>query len=227
MKILILDNHIDSDSWGAADLRAYASAVTGATVYVRRPPQGDIPLEPKYFDRIIVSGSKTSALEDAPWIEKLHDFIRRAVQENRPFLGVCYGHQSLIRSLGGKEFVGRSQEPEFGWTEIEVVQPSPLFQGVSKKFHTYSSHFEEVQKLPAGMKKLAQSKSCEIQACQLEDRPIFGIQFHPEKSLEGAEKALQVRKKLGTPQNLLFPKEGKKYYDPKVAENIFRNFFLL
>jgi GMP synthase-like glutamine amidotransferase len=225
MKILILDNNIDRDAWGAADLREYAKKITGATVYVRRPPHGDLPKDPKIFDRIIVSGSKTSVLEDAPWIEALLEFIRRAVNENKPFLGVCYGHQSLIRSLGGIDGVGKSTEPEFGWTQVELVNESPLFKGLPRKFYTYSSHFEEVKKLPNGILRLAQSKDCEIQACQLEKKPIFGIQFHPEKSLVEAEKSLAARKKMGIPKKLLFPNQGKKYYDPKVAEVIFENFF--
>jgi GMP synthase (glutamine-hydrolysing) len=227
MKILILDNNIDRDSWGASDLRDYAKKTTGATVYVRRPPQGDLPRDPKLFDRIIVSGSKTSVLEDAPWIESLHEFIRKTVNGNQPFLGVCYGHQSLIRSLGGKEDVGLSLEPEFGWTQVELVNESPLFKGLPKKFYSYSSHFDEVKKLPQGILRLAQSKDCQIQACQLEKKPIFGIQFHPEKSLLEAEKALAERKKTGKPKKLLFPRQGKKYYDPKVAEKIFENFFSL
>src|SRR4051794_27909940 len=101
MRILIIDNNIDPDAWGSSDLRRMASLAQGATVHTRRAPHGDLPANPAAYDRVLVSGSKTSCLDSAPWVESLHEFIRRTLDLGRPFLGVCYGHQSLIRSLGG------------------------------------------------------------------------------------------------------------------------------
>ncbi len=203
-RILIIDNNRDPDCWGAADLRRMASLLDGATLYTRRAPEDDLPASPDPFDQVIVSGSKTSAMEDAPWVFKLHDFIRRTLDAGKPFLGVCYGHQSLVRALGGKETVRKAAQSEYGWTSIEVVESSPLMEGLSRSFYTYSSHEDEVASLPSGLKRLARSSACEIQACQLEGRPVFGIQFHPEKRLE-----------------------KEKLYDPKVGETLFRNFLSL
>lgn len=227
MRILIIDNNMDEDSWGASDLRRYAVRHPGTTVYVRRGPHDDLPQDLSRVDKIVLSGSRTSCLEEAPWISRLDALVKKALNENKPLLGVCYGHQVLNRVVGGKELMRVGETPEFGWTKIEQVEDSPLFAGLGKSFYTFSSHFEEVASLPKGMKLLARSKDCAIQACQLENRPVFGIQFHPERDLDGAEKTFADRRKKGTPKVLLHPKDSHKLYDPKVGKTIFDNFFKL
>jgi GMP synthase (glutamine-hydrolysing) len=234
MKILIIDNNIDQDYWGAADLRRLtASFSRHGTVVVRRAPQEDLPSSPSSFDRIIVSGSKTSCLEDAPWISKLLDFIKQTVDKNKPYLGVCYGHQTLVRALGGKELLKKSENPELGWTKIQIREPSLLFNGmvngIGKTFYSFSSHNEEVSQLPPGLRHLAQSELCQIQACQLGDQPIFGIQFHPEKPLADAKKTLlkakqDAKKNRALLSSLLHPDRSDELYDSKIGEIIFKNF---
>ena len=224
MKILIIDNNIDRDCWGSQDLVRLAASDAAHTVHVRRAPHQDLPKNPSPFDRIIISGSKTSALEDAPWIDLLLEFIRKVIKQRKPYLGICYGHQALVRAIGGKDSVRKGQTPEFGWTSIQIEQPSSLFRGLPRSFFSFSAHFEEVGKLPAGMTSLAHSKDCGIHACQLESLPIFGIQFHPEKNQTEAETILKERKKLKTPAQLLNASRTQELYNPEIGKTIFRNF---
>jgi GMP synthase-like glutamine amidotransferase len=225
MKILIIDNTIDVDCWGSKDLCHLAQLAPNPTIYVRRAPQQDLPKSPSAYDAIIVSGSKTSAMADEPWIDQLLEFIKKAIALKKPFLGVCYGHQALVRAVGGnKSFVRKAATAEFGWTQINVTEPSSLLRGMPDSFYTFSAHFEEVAELPRGMRQLATSEDCSIQACQLEKLPIFGIQFHPEKSIAEAEKILLERKKKGTPAVLLNPTRSKELYNPQLGEALFKNF---
>lgn len=231
MRILIIDNNINPDCWGASDLCKFGAIIPGAAIYVRRAPHDDLPalnssrnLRERY-DRIIMSGSKTSTLDDSPWVHRLHEFIRGAVEQNIPLLGICYGHQALVRAMGGKEMVRKAKEPEFGWSEIEILKPSPLFQGLPQKFHSFSSHFEEVGSLPSSMKHLARSAVCEVQAFQLDDRRVFGIQFHPERNVPEAKKTLAERKKQGI--KLIRPDDSDRVFDAKVGELIFKNFLTI
>jgi GMP synthase (glutamine-hydrolysing) len=224
MNILIIDNNIDPDCWGSQDLCRLARMTPGATIFVRRAPQGDLPKSPQEFDKIIVSGSKSSALDDSPWVGQLVEFIRKSLELRKPFLGICYGHQILARSIGGKELVGQASKAEFGWTQIEVIGSSPILQGIASSFYSFSSHFEEVQQVPKGMKTLARSQDCSIQACQLENLPVYGLQFHPEKSIQEAKKILSDRKKDQNPIALLNPTKSEELYDPKLGETLFKNF---
>ncbi len=227
MKVLIIDNTIDLDSWGSPELRRLAQLAPGATVHTRRAPLDDLPSSPRGYDRIIVSGSKTSAMEDAPWIESLHRFIGKAIDESIPYLGVCFGHQTLARVVSGKSQVCRkAKTPEIGWTKIEVVSESALFEGLPKTFYSFSSHYEEVGELPASLRNFARSTDCAVQAFQLSDKPIYGIQFHPEKDIKSAEKTFAAKKRSPQTKNdpLLHPGQSKKYFDPTVGETIFKNF---
>jgi GMP synthase (glutamine-hydrolysing) len=225
MKILIIDNTIDRDCWGSQDLCRLAHLATGATVVVRRAPEGDLPKNPSEFDRIIVSGSKTSALSDEPWIHDLFNFIRRSIEMKKPYLGVCYGHQALIRAISSdKSYVRKAEQAEFGWSRIQVLDSTSLLQNLPSSFYSFSAHFEEVSRLPPGMKHLASSEACFIQACQLENYPVFGIQFHPEKSLAEAKKVLSERKEKGSPPNLLYPNKSEELYNPTYGETLIKNF---
>ncbi len=227
MRVLIIDNTIDPHCWGSYELAKYGKLAPGATLHVRRAPHDDLPKSPEGWDRIIVSGSKTSAMEDAPWIERLLEFIRRTVDMKKPYLGVCYGHQSLVRALGGRERVRLAAQSEHGWTKIKLHEDSALTKGLNREFYSFSSHYDEVHSLPQGMKRLASSQDCEIQACQLESLPVFGIQFHPEKSAEDAKKSFQEYRKKGAPKRLLHADETDKLFQVEIGDTLFGNFFQL
>jgi GMP synthase-like glutamine amidotransferase len=118
MKILIVDNNLMRDSWGADDLARVFRRVSGAETRVRRAPHNDLNIDPTRFDRIILSGSLTGAADQAPWIEQLDLLIQKTVDRGVPLLGVCYGHQSLVRALHSRENVRRARLTEYGWTKI-------------------------------------------------------------------------------------------------------------
>jgi GMP synthase (glutamine-hydrolysing) len=227
MKVLIIDNTIDLDSWGSPELRNLAQLAPGVTIHTRRAPHGDLPASPRGYDRIILSGSKTSALEDAPWIESLHRFVGKALDESIPYLGVCFGHQTLARVVSGQSNVCRkAKTPEIGWTKIEIVGESDLFEGLPKQFYSFSSHYEEVSELHPSLKNFARSADCATQAFQLERKPVYGIQFHPEKDIPSADKTFAAKKKSPQTKNdpLLHAGQSKKYFNPSVGETIFKNF---
>jgi GMP synthase-like glutamine amidotransferase len=228
-KILIIDNNIDRDCWGSTDLvrMIQNGSSQSRSLFVRRAPERDLPRDIKSWDGVIVSGSKTGATDQAVWIDELLEFIRYCVDLKTPYLGVCFGHQMLNRALYGLQCVRKAKAPEFGWSKIEVTEPNSLFTGLPQSFYSYSSHYDEVHHLDHDMRLLARSSLCSIQACQLKELPIFGIQFHPEKTLEGCEIDLKHRLKTKSPPNLLKPRESKALFQPEVGRCIFNNFLSL
>jgi GMP synthase (glutamine-hydrolysing) len=235
VRILIVDNNIEPDYWGGADFRRFASLMPGATFYVRRAPHDDLPKSPRGFDKVILSGSLTSAMEDAPWISRLHQFSTETVHAGIPLLGVCYGHQTLARVVSdwaGEKTVQvcrKAKVPEIGWTEIHLTGESKLFTGLPETFYSFSTHYDEVGTLPGQLKKIAHSKDCAIQGFQLEDKPVFGIQFHPEKGIPSAEKCFREKRECPKSKNdpLLHPDKSKQLFDESVGKIIFMNFFNL
>ncbi len=95
-----------------------------------------------------------------------------------PILGICYGEQVICAQLGGE--VAASDQREFGRAEIETVQSSPLFAGLSASETVWMSHGDKVVALPDGFRVIAKSENAPFAAIANETRQIYGVQFHPE-----------------------------------------------
>eukprot|EP00581_Thalassiosira_minuscula_P023326 CAMPEP_0184433658 /NCGR_PEP_ID=MMETSP0738-20130409/404528_1 /TAXON_ID=385413 /ORGANISM="Thalassiosira miniscula, Strain CCMP1093" /LENGTH=115 /DNA_ID=CAMNT_0026799421 /DNA_START=44 /DNA_END=388 /DNA_ORIENTATION=- len=63
---------------------------------------GEFPESVADADGWLITGSKHGVYEDHAWIPPLEGFIREAVTENIPIVGVCFGHQIIAQALGGK-----------------------------------------------------------------------------------------------------------------------------
>ncbi len=59
--------------------------------------------------------------------------------------------------------------------------PDPLLQGVPEECQVVVSHVDEVKDIPDGFRLLAISDRCHVQAIRADRRPLYGVQFHPEK----------------------------------------------
>lgn len=224
MKILVVDNNIMQESWGAKEIVRYLLNDPSVTVSVRRAPHGDLPESVRDYDRFVFSGSLTSAMDRAPWVEKHDAFLKQAIALKKPTLCICYGHQALSRVLGGWDIVAKSKTPEVGWTQIDQKPGNRLLKGLPDRFYSFSSHFDEVVRVPQGTRLMASSPDCAVQGIEMEDAPVFGVQFHPEKNLQEGQETLAAKKKSGNPKRLLNADRGAELYSEKVAQIIFSNF---
>jgi len=132
----------------------------------------------KGVSRIILSGGPSSVYTDPP---NLSSMIAGNVKDGRtrlPLLGICYGHQMIAHVWGAK--VAKGASAEYGLGEVEIDDEDALFVGVPKKLRAWVSHFDEAKELPKGFVRLAHSGTCAIEAMRHAERPVFGVQFHPE-----------------------------------------------
>ena len=98
-----------------------------------------------------------------------------------PVLGICYGEQTMCAQLGGR--VEAHDHQEFGRATIQVVEDSPLFDGLAKPGTSetvWMSHGDRVTALPDGFKTIATSEGAPFAAIADETRKFYGVQFHPE-----------------------------------------------
>ena len=130
---------------------------------------------------IVVTGSAASANDADVWVARSEDFLRRAADAGVPLYGVCFGHQHLARTFGG-----RVEQSPAGWelgtvdvTLTEEGRHDPLFAGVPDTFPAQQSHGEIVAELPPGARTLAHNWQAACQAFALGEA-IWGTQFHPE-----------------------------------------------
>ncbi len=107
-----------------------------------------------------------------------------------PLLGLCWGHQLIAFSFGGK--VEKGSSAEYGLSRIFVDETDTLFKGIPNEFTAWVSHFDEVKQLPEKFVSLAHSDTCKIEAMRHTEKRIFGCQFHPEVwHTENGEKILE------------------------------------
>ncbi len=97
----------------------------------------------------------------------------------QPILGVCLGHQGIGVHYGAR--VRRAPEPYHGrLSEIEH-HGGVLFEGVPRRFRIVRYHSLVVEEpLPPALRPLAYTRDKLLMAVEAVDRPVFGVQFHPE-----------------------------------------------
>ena len=96
-----------------------------------------------------------------------------------PVLGICYGMQLMVQTLGGA--VGSGVAREYGRAELRVTDATcPLFRGIPERSVMWMSHGDKVIAVPEGTRTVAVTDNTEYAAVALGDRDLYGIQFHPE-----------------------------------------------
>ena len=96
-----------------------------------------------------------------------------------PVLGICYGMQIIAQLEGSEVAVGRR---EYGRAELTVGEPGDLFHGFLPEEPTqvWCSHADHVDRPPEGYRTLASTETLPVAAFRHAERPVFGVQFHPE-----------------------------------------------
>jgi GMP synthase (glutamine-hydrolysing) len=124
---------------------------------------------------IVLSGGPSSVLDaDAP------DFDPAILDLDCPLLGVCYGLQLIAHHLGG--IIEKSNDREYGRTLLKIEREDPLFAGLEGAVErvVWMSHGDRILRFPPGFDVLATSDASPFAAVRHQERPIWGVQFHPE-----------------------------------------------
>ncbi len=103
-----------------------------------------------------------------------------AFTDKVPILGVCLGHQSIGQHFGGN--VIRADRLMHGKTSIVKHDGEGIFAGIPEKIRIarYHSLIIERETFPEILEIVAETDAGEIMACHHRERPIWGLQFHPE-----------------------------------------------
>ncbi len=176
-RILILD-------YGAQYTQLIARRVREHHVYCEIQP-GDLALsEVEAFapTGIILSGGPASVLDDGS-----PDVDPGVLELPVPILGICYGLQLLVQRLGGQ--VEPAEDREYGRAFLHVdvedallgaADPANLEAPEAGNRVVWMSHGDRVLELPPGFLTVAHSANSPYAAVRHEERPIWGVQFHPE-----------------------------------------------
>ncbi len=170
-KIVILD-------FGSQYTQLIARRIREIQVYCEIWPyhmRGCPSLDQPDIKGIILSGSPYSVTdEQAPRLPE------GVLESGKPVLGICYGMQLLVSTLGGK--VIRSHSREYGRALLFVLERGGLFEGLGSEMVCWMSHGDSVKEVPEDFVCVARTEGCEYAAIRDKSGRIWGIQFHPEVS---------------------------------------------
>jgi len=170
----------DFDDWIAAGLRE------GSAEVLTHDAQGSQPPPPLHtIAGIVLTGSHAMVSDREPWSEALVPWLRQAVSNDLPTLGICYGHQLLAHALGG-EVAHHPRGVEIGTVTIQrhlEAATDPLFGHLPSTFEAQTVHWQTVKRLPPGAVLLASNAHEPHHAFRLGSH-AWGVQFHPEFSDE-------------------------------------------
>lgn len=129
---------------------------------------------------ILSGGPESTTADDSP---RAPEYVFTA---DVPVLGVCYGMQTMAMQLGG--CVQGSNEREFGYAQVEVVNECALLRGIEDitsplgkpLLDVWMSHGDKITAIPSDFVTIASTDSCPFAIMANEEKRFYGVQFHPE-----------------------------------------------
>lgn len=107
----------------------------------------------------------------------MYDVLR---EREEPVLGVCLGHQAIADFFGGT--VGYADEVVHGKRSPIEHDGCGIFEGVESPTTVARYHSLVVERVPGVLEVTAEGAG-EVMAVRHAERPVFGVQFHPESVL--------------------------------------------
>ncbi len=173
--VLLIDNY-DSFTWNlahrlgelGADVRVFRNDALSVDDIARMNPA-----------RLVISPGPGRPETAGVTVDALRRFA-----DAIPILGVCLGHQALAIAFGGR--VERAPAPMHGKTSIVRHDGSALYAGLTGTFEAgrYHSLMIPADAVPPGFVATAWAENDgTVMGVRHTERPIFGVQFHPESVL--------------------------------------------
>jgi anthranilate synthase component II len=169
---LVVDNY-DSFTWNLVQL---VGALGGDPIVKRNDELTLDDVRALAPSRIVLSPGPGDP-NDARRIGVCADILRAI--DDVPILGVCLGHQAIICAFGGRVVQG---EPIHGKTAEIEHDGIGLFADLPRPFTAmrYHSLVADRASLPSSLEITAWCKDGTVMAVRHLQRPVFGVQFHPE-----------------------------------------------
>jgi GMP synthase (glutamine-hydrolysing) len=141
-------------------------------------PTMDAELVNRSFGGVVLSGTEAlhTRTSDRTRFAGLIQFLPKI---SVPVLGICGGHEALALAYGG----GVAKMPGLvqGFRTVTLEDKDTLLSGLPAKIKMMQSHREEVKQLPPNFFRVASSSETKNEGMRHEERPVYGVQFHPER----------------------------------------------
>ncbi|MGE4398838.1 MAG: aminodeoxychorismate/anthranilate synthase component II [Campylobacterales bacterium] len=174
--ILMIDNY-DSFTYNVVQ---YFKELGADLKVIRNDEMTVEEIEALNPEKIIISPGPSTPNEAGVSLE-----VIKRLGHKIPILGICLGHQAIGQAFGGT--VERAPNMMHGKTsKMKICKDSPIFKDIPGEFTATRYHSLIVNKdsVPSCIIPTAFSADDgEIMALEVEGKPIYGVQFHPESIL--------------------------------------------
>jgi len=146
---------------------------------------------------------------------------------DRPILGMCFGHQGLLKASGAKVSNDPERE-ELGTFELQLTsegRQDELFGQLPERFYVQLGHVDRAFNLAKGWVGLASSESQPFEAVRLSGYPVWGFQFHAELRMEdNLYRVKHYADHYGAAREEVFEQLKAKHRPSPVGAHIMRHF---
>jgi anthranilate synthase component 2 len=177
--LLMIDNY-DSFTY---NLVQYLSELGAEVSVVRNDQIGIAEIERLAPERIVISPGPCTPNEAGISLAVIGRF-----SDQIPILGVCLGHQAIGQAFGGR--IVHAREIMHGKTSAIHHSDKSVFRGLEMPFEATRYHSLVIDKssLPECLEVTAWTQAAngerdEIMGVRHKERPVEGVQFHPESIL--------------------------------------------
>lgn len=164
----------------------------GFAVRVSSPYRGGKLPQPQAASVVILSGGPASLCapqqSDGLFLYPVLQFTRAAIAYGTPVIGICLGHQIIARALNGK--VVRHPAREVGIRRIHPTSSQLSKDPESNDIDAFVFHQDHVAEAPPDCVITFRSEHCAVEGFRHRERPIHGLQFHPEIGCQQAKSIL-------------------------------------
>ncbi|MGL5742903.1 MAG: glutamine amidotransferase-related protein [Legionella sp.] len=126
----------------------------------------------------------------------LEDFVRELHTQKKKIIGICFGHQLIVKALGG-QVIKSPKGWGIGMSVNKMIQNKPWMSPLLDALNLIVSHQDQVVALPLMAEVLAASDFCPFYLLQIGDN-IVTVQGHPAFTKSYSQALIETRKsKLG------------------------------
>lgn len=130
---------------------------------------------------VVVMGGPMNVYEEDKhlFLKEENVFIKKVVEQEIPYLGICLGSQLLAKACGAA--VIKAPQKEVGWYNVALTMEAAhdqLLRGISGPLDVFQWH-EDTFTIPEGGVLLATAETCRNQAFRC-GKNAYGLQFHVE-----------------------------------------------
>lgn len=145
---------------------------------------------------VLMTGSAAMVDEDTSWMRWGAKMINHIIDEELPFLGVCFGHQ-LLGVARGADVGPNPRGREVGTVEVEAIHTrgDALLDGLEGRFQAQVSHRDAIRDPGPRLEVLGRARH-DVAHIVRAGPWAWGVQFHPEFDEDVVLEYIRARRDL-------------------------------